>query len=88
MIYILVGMFLVVNNRPPTQISINYKPDILAPMSEKSGHVLTEVVSQFFVIPLAVPCSAFWLHLILTRVLITFSKWLPIATSVICILVS
>lgn len=48
MIYILVGMFLVLNNRPRTQISINYKPDILAPMSEKSGHVLIEAVSQFF----------------------------------------
>ena len=88
MIYILVGMFLVLNNRPLTQISINYKPDILAPVSEKSGHVLIEAVSQFFVIPLAMPSSAFWLHLILTLVLITFSKWLPIATRVTCILAS
>ena len=70
------------------QIGINYKPDVLAPISEKSGHVLIEAVSQFSVIPSATPSSAFWLHLILTLVLITLSKWLPKATRVTCILVS
>lgn len=84
MIYVLVGMFLVVSNRPPTQISINNKPYLLAPMSEKSGRVLIKAVSQFSVIPLAMPSSACWLHPILTLVPIIFSEWLPVATGATC----
>ena len=87
MIYVLVGMFLVVSNRPPTQISINNKTDLLAPMSEKSGCVLIKAVSQFSVIPWAVLSSACWLHPILTLVPITFSEWLPVTTRATCYLI-